>query len=108
MTFCRFDEDLSLAETEPRPPASVGAEMVSETRRYLRGQDPETCEARRSTGGAADEVQVRHQSEDSKTDRSHDSTGCAGKRRGDQMSVEKSSDGARIELFSPSNQSYEI
>jgi hypothetical protein len=24
------------------------------------------------------------------------------------MSVEKSSDGARIELFSPSNQSYEI
>ena len=39
----------------------------------LRGQDPKGGQARRLTGGAADEVRIHHQSEGRETDRSDDS-----------------------------------
>ena len=47
-------------------------------RRYLRGQDFERRKARRSSGGAADEVRVHHQSESGEADRPDDSAECAG------------------------------
>ena len=47
-------------------------------RRYLCGQDPERRQARRSPGGAADEVRVHHQSESREADRPDDSAERAG------------------------------
>ena len=59
---------------------SYGADArgLLSARRYLRGQDPERSQARRSSCGAADEVRVRDQSENRETDRSDDSAECAG------------------------------
>ena len=42
-------------------------------RRYVCGQDIERRQARRSPGGAADKIRVRHQPESGEADRSHDS-----------------------------------
>ena len=47
-------------------------------RRILRGQNPEGSQACRPAGGAADEVRVGDQSEDSEADRCHDSAESAG------------------------------
>ena len=47
-------------------------------RRHLRGQDIERSQARRSPGGAAEEVRVHHQSESGEADRPHDSAERAG------------------------------
>ncbi len=47
-------------------------------RRYLRGQDSERRQARRSSRRAADEVRVHHQSESRQADRPDDSAECAG------------------------------
>src|SRR5262245_13684538 len=51
--------------------------MVS-PRRHLCGQDFEGCQARRSSGGAADEVRVRNQLKNRKADRPDDSAERAG------------------------------
>ena len=42
------------------------------------GQDPQRCQARRSSRGAADEVRVHHQSQSGEADRPDDSAECAG------------------------------
>ena len=47
-------------------------------RRYLRGQNSERRQARRSSGRAADEVRVGDQSESGEADRSDDSAERAG------------------------------
>ena len=47
-------------------------------RRHVRGQNSERRQARRSPGGAADEVRVHHQSESGEADRPDDSAQCAG------------------------------
>ena len=47
-------------------------------RRYLRGQNPEGSQARRSAGGAADEVRAGDQSQDGEADRPDDSAEGAG------------------------------
>ena len=47
-------------------------------RRYVCGQDSERRQARRSSGRAADEVRVHHQSESGQADRPDDSAECAG------------------------------
>ena len=57
-----------------------GADLADSYRRaaYLRGQNPERSQARRSACGAADEVRVRHQSESGEADRPDDSAERAG------------------------------
>ena len=59
---------------------SYGADLADSYRRVaiLRGQNPQRRQARRSAGGAADEVRVRHQSEDGEADRPDDSAERAG------------------------------
>ena len=59
---------------------SYGADLADSYRRvaYLRGQNPEGSQARRSAGGAADEVRVGDQSQDGEADRPDDSAECAG------------------------------
>ena len=47
----------------------------------LRGQNPERSKARRSAGGAAEEVRVHHQSQSREADRPDDSAQRAGKSR---------------------------
>ena len=47
-------------------------------RRYVCGQDSERRQASRSTGGAANQVRVHHQSESGKADRFDDSAECTG------------------------------
>jgi hypothetical protein len=47
-------------------------------RRYLRGQDFEGSQARRSSGGAAEEVRLHHQSQSRQADWPDDSAQCAG------------------------------
>ena len=59
---------------------SYGADLADSYRRvaYLRGQNSEGRQARRSAGGAADEVRVHDQSEDGEADRPDDSAERAG------------------------------
>ena len=57
-----------------------GADLADSYRRVaiLRGQNPEGSQARRSAGGAADEVRAGDQSQDGEADRPDDSAGGAG------------------------------
>ena len=56
----------------------VNIARLGPARRHLCGQDPERRQARRSPGGAAEEVRVHHQSESGEADRPDDSAECVG------------------------------
>jgi len=63
-----------------------GADEAESYRRVAYYVDKIQSQARRSAGGAADEVRVHHQSENRQADRPDDSTECSGKsRQGDSM-----------------------